>query len=138
MGDLSELVYDSLKVIFNIHQPADIDKRLCREGCNGRWPCSTYLEAQAALDAAGAKNTRINTIEKEIDDLELKALTNAIKYGMSKSESSYNYTYDVVRHADTWLRDNGYTISFVSRCWCDGMSNGNQHTPGCAGIDYEN
>ena len=40
---------DALSVIRQVHRPADVDDRLCAEGCAGRWPCTTRLEADHAL-----------------------------------------------------------------------------------------
>lgn len=40
---------DALSSIRQDHRPSDMDDRLCAEGCNGRWPCVTRLEADHAL-----------------------------------------------------------------------------------------
>ena len=38
-----------LDSISQTHRPLEVDGRLCSEGCNGAWPCSTRLEADEAL-----------------------------------------------------------------------------------------
>ena len=40
---------DALSGIRQSHRPSDSDDRLCAEGCNGAWPCTTRLEADHAL-----------------------------------------------------------------------------------------
>ena len=40
---------EALDSIRGTHRPLEADDRLCAEGCNGSWPCSTRLEADEAL-----------------------------------------------------------------------------------------
>ena len=41
----------ALKVIRDIHADTGQLGASCAEGCGGRWPCSTYAEANHALTA---------------------------------------------------------------------------------------
>jgi len=49
----------ALEIIRAAHRPADVDARLCAEGCGGSWPCLARAEADAALaEAAERKDSR--------------------------------------------------------------------------------
>ena len=44
-----EAMREALRSVLDIHRPLAVDGRLCAEGCAGRYPCTTYLEARHGL-----------------------------------------------------------------------------------------
>lgn len=40
----------AVHTVLGIHRPADVDDRLCAEGCGGGWPCVTNAEVVAAIE----------------------------------------------------------------------------------------